>query len=236
MCQRYVKIYKWVELKEIHNSIYCNNKMLTPYQSYEFLRIVGLGKNDKNPFQTIGYKEQNFVLFDQENKPIAIAPLYSKKINGKYYVIFRGYMTSAGHLDLIYSPQFSYDDYTFLLKEIKKYYREGILQFDRIPDFSLTYKYARLEEKYEINSSTMVTIKLPTTYEEWLKSLSKSVRQNLRTAYNHLKTDGKTIKYSFYYKKKPSVEVNKDIIHLFSKRLCEHSKINSKLVETLLYG
>ena len=235
MDQRSVKIYKWKDLKTIHNQIYNNNKLLTPYQSYEFLSKIKLGKNDRNPFETFGYKEQNFVLFDEKEQPLAIAPFYSKKKNGKYNVLFRGYVSSAGHLDFIYKSNFSYDDYIYMMNEIKKYYKTGIINFDRISEKSSIYKYALQEKKFHMESSVLVTIKLPSEYDEWFSGLSKSVRQNVRTSYNRMKKDGIDFNYLLYYEEAPQGKTEKDIVKLFSRRLCDHSKINSKFVEKVLY-
>lgn len=235
MNQRSIKMYKWKDLKTIHNQIYNKNNVLTPYQSYEFLSEIKLGKNDRNPFETIGYKEQNFVLFDENMHPIAIAPFYSKKKNGKYNILFRGHISSTGHLDFIYKSNFSYDDYVYMMNEIKKYYKSGTINFDRISENSLVYKYALKEKKYHMEGSVLVTIKLPGEYEEWFSSLRKSVRQNIRTAYNRMKKDKKEYKYELYYKNAPQGKVEEDIVKLFSRRLCDHSKINSKIVEKVLY-
>ena len=63
MSMYYVKKMKWHKMVDIVKSIYNDNVFLSPYQSFDFLNTVKLGKNDKNPFITLGYVEDNFVLF-----------------------------------------------------------------------------------------------------------------------------------------------------------------------------
>lgn len=235
MSQRRIDVYKWKELKDIHEKIYRNNTMLSPYQSYEFLSIVGLGKNDKNPVNTIGYKEKNFVIFDNNGEPLAIAPLYAKKDGAGYKILLRGHITSAGHLDFIYRSDFTYEDYCFLINEIKNYYKSGTIYFDRISEHSLVYKYASKNNFFSMKPSVLVTIHLETTYDNWHKELSKHVKQNLRTSYNRLKKDEKKFDFKFYYGNTPNKTIRQDIMHLFARRLCEHSEINSTLVEKALY-
>ena len=64
---------------------------------------------------------------------------------------------------------------------------------DRVRENSLIYKYTReLFPSLEYSQSVCVAIDFKDGYEAWFSSLSKSIRQNIRTAYNHLTTDGKT--------------------------------------------
>lgn len=229
-----VKIMKWEDLKEYALSIYENNKLLSPYQSYRFLSVTGVGKVDKNPLACIGYKPYNFVLF-RGDLVVAIAPLYAKKQNGMYFSVPRGYFTSAGHLDFIYREDFSFDEYNFLINAIKQYFGKCEIKMDRVSERSLTFKYASRDKLVKLESSIMVSIDIPENYDAWYKSLSKSVRQNIRTAYNRMNTDGKVFEFKYFLYQSPDKKINSDILHLFARRLCEHSKIKSTLAEALLY-
>lgn len=232
---RHVEIIPWEALQDIADDIYEKNAYLSPYQSYHFLSIAGIGKVDKNPFACIGYKPCNFVLF-RDKKAMAIAPLYYKRVkSGTTKLLLRGHFTSAGHLDFIYREDFTKEDYDFLIKEIGKHFENCTLEMDRVSERSLTYKYAAASGAVRMVPSKMVSIPLPDTYDQWYHSLSKSVRQNIRTSYNRMNTDGKTFSFKLYYGQCPEKRVNQDILRLFARRLCQHSKIKSRLLEKYLY-
>lgn len=222
----------WKDLRGIAEQLYMDNPYLSPYQSYDFLTIVGLGRVDKNPFACWGYKPYNFVLY-RDDKPVVIAPFYCNS-GKKKKLLLRGQFTSAGHLDFIYSQDFEKSDFDFLIKYIKNFFGSCFIEMDRISERSLTCKYAKQCENTEMKTSVLVSVVLPETYDQWYLSLSKSVRQNIRTSYNRMKTDNKHFSYSLFYGQPPNKKTRADIIRLFARRLCEHSKIRSRVLEKYL--
>lgn len=235
---RKVEIEDWKNLSSIVDTIYRSNKLLSPYQSYRFLDTVGLGKKDTAPFEGMGYKPITFVLYRDES-PVCVAPYYVKKSKSattQFRIVPRGYFTSAGHLDFIYTPDYTQEDHDFLMKEIHGHFDNNVeIVFDRVSEKSSVYLYAKNNQTLKMKPSEMVTILLPDSYDAWFGSLSKSVRQNIRTSYNRLITDKKEYEFHFYtVDEKPSPDVCKDMLKLFCRRLCEHSKKSTFILKNVL--
>lgn len=231
-----VDTMRWRDLSDICNQIYKDNNYMTPFQNYEFLKISGLGRNDKNPLEALCYHEINFVLY-RSLHPIAIAPFYYKKIHSGYELKLRGALTSASPLGFLYDVSFSKEEFDFLMQNIYDFFGKKVfISFERIQERSLLYKYSldRVMSS-KIQKSISVTIPIRKNYEDWYKSLTKSVRQNIRTSYNRLNTDGKDFKFILYIDKLPLKSAQNDMMKLFSRRLCEHSYINPKILGPILY-
>lgn len=83
------------------------------------------------------------------------------------------------------------------------------------PQYRITWKninekcivYTTLKDIAEIQEPC-VSIELPTSYEQYYTSLSKHQRQNLRTAYNRLKTDNLDISFKIFDK---SAQISKSL-------------------------
>jgi hypothetical protein len=179
----------WLDLPVVWNELFSKNDSATPYQSFEFQNFTGKGKPQRRDlFRLLGIREFNLVLYS-DDRPIAIAPLLIKKQRGSYMVYMRGHFTTADHLDFIHNG-WSYEDMRFLLDYIKSKLGKVTFHFDRIPEHFVTCGYLeRYFSDAKIEKNECYAIPVPQNYDEWLGGLSKSVRQNLRTAENRLHKD-----------------------------------------------
>jgi hypothetical protein len=180
---------KWNELPHIWDELYEKSKSATPFQSYDFLTFTRKGKPyHKDLFRLFGLKEWNLVLYEN-GKAIAIAPFLIKRKNGKLTVYLRGHFTVANQLDFIYED-LSYQDFELLMDYVKKKRADASFFLDRISEKSITCAYFK---KYfaanRIEEHECYSIPITSCYEDWLKSLSKSARNNLSNRYNRLGRD-----------------------------------------------
>lgn len=185
------KVYekKWSELSAIWREFYEKNITATPFQSYEYLTFTKKGKPyRKELLRLVGVRQWNLLLCDN-GRPVAIAPLLIKKRRGRYMVVLRGHFTVANQLDFIYES-WSYDDFKFLMDYIQNKLDDVSFLLDRISEKTATCGYLkRYFADKNIAEEECFSIPITDSYEEWLKSLSRSARGNLSTYYNRMERE-----------------------------------------------
>lgn len=228
---------KWNDCEKIINQLYKDNPYLTPYQSWEYLDKTGKGFTARHPFDMLGLNSCCFVLYEDE-RPVIVAPLLVKKQNGRKQVYLRGHFTGAGNLDYIYESNLSYEHFSTLMNEMSKVLNNPKWIIDRISEKSLTFKYwKRYVNGLNVieNAEKCVEIITETTHEEWMKGLSKSVKQNVRTSYNRLNTDGRVLKTEIHFDCKIPNLVFNEMIKVASKRAVEYDKRTQKWLWKVYY-
>lgn len=228
-----VKELPFLKIKEIVDELYKDNVWLTPYQSFDYLAFTGKGFTARHPENMLFLRERNFILY-RNNIPIAVAPLLVNGLKTKV-VQLRGIYTGAGNLDLIYRQDISYEEFLFLMEEIKNEMGFAQFIFSRISQKSLICDYL---ERYvssidgvKEDDENCYEIIVPDSYDEWNKSLSKSTRQNIRTSYNRLDTDGKTIKYIYGNESTIPESIFSEIMEVAGKRASEYAHSDGKFIQ-----
>lgn len=227
-----MRLVLWENIKDICEMLYKNNNYLTPYQEYDFLNTVGIGRKETSPFCTVGYRPNTFVLY-KDSSARAVFPLYINK--QKRTIVLRGFFSIIGHLDFIYANSIEFADFEYALSFLAKQYPGYSLIIDRLSEKSLTCAYLfekgfiKEEQKY-----TCVSIPFSNGYEKWFSGLKKSFKQDIRSGYNRLRTDGRRYMFKLNLFETPKAAVSKDILRLYSKRACEHSNIKSQLVSKVV--
>lgn len=237
MSEMRVEQKSWKELKALIESIYSRNSQLTPYQSWEYLTSTGKGFTARHPLNMVGIKEKNFVLY-VDGTPKAIAPLLVKNKNSKREVFLRGHFTGAGNLDFVFLNDFTFEKFELFVREINKSLGCPVWMIDRISEKSITYSYWKnISEIYKGKATKEICVEIPcdVTYDDWYKNLSKSTKQNIRTSYNRLKTDGKNVRYKAFFNQRIPSNLFKDIMVVASKRAIEYDGRNQKWLWRLYY-
>jgi hypothetical protein len=167
-------------------------------------------------------------------------------ILGFFYVTktFRGNMINFGHLlgpsdyfDLVHSPRIATDQFQALIKQIQIDFKARAIRFSYLKETSKFYQAIAQMPTVVSFRSPCVGVSLPADYEVYFASLSKSVRQNIRTAYNRLKKNGLQFHLEIYGKSdSPQIpwEILKQLYQLrhgFKKKYWK-----SKLYHWLNYG
>ena len=216
---------KWTELKAVWEPLYDGNTRATPFQAYDFLNFTGKGKPQrKDLFRLFGLKEHNFVLY-ADGEPIAVAPLLVKKKAGIKTAYLRGHFTTANVLDLIYS-ELSYDDFAFLMDEIRRALGKVRFFFDRVPDFSPVSEHLkRYFATGDMETHECFSIPVPRSYEEWSGGLKKSARHNLRTCSNRIERDGAAVSFEILRGEPVKKELCEKLMFVYADRFMIKNKL-----------
>lgn len=168
------------ELKNVWQQFYDGNCCLYPYSSFDYNRIY----NGVYKYKTSNWlaKSKN-ICYCSNGIVKVIMPLAIKKNVIRLFAE----NTSAGHIDFIYDSSVDrYDmDNVFLL--LKECYKGFVLRLKNVNEKSLVAKYILdgcVCDFKVTKKQPCVNIVFYDDYSQYYKGLTKSVRQNLRTAYN----------------------------------------------------
>lgn len=195
----------WRETEAVWHQLFNNSGSASPFQSYDFLTFTGKGKPYRTDlFRLVGLKELNLILY-RDGEPIAVAALLFKKKKKRHMCYMRGHFTGANYLDFVYHRGLTYEDFRFLMDGIKGMLGDVSFQFDRIPGDALTCQYMKLYFASDrIVPYECAYIPLTQSYDDWLQSLRKSVRQSMKNRCNRMERDH--IEWSVDYFRGPSVD------------------------------
>lgn len=186
---------------------------VTPYLYFDFMKYVW--------WQTKWFTKSRPVIYyavDDNDKIVMIAPM---KVN-----IFNGRVDTLGNILMCDVTDFLYENQ--LCEELRK---ECVLKLrafigrtfylSRLNSESETLKYLEAYSSL-VASHECVDIIMASDYETYFKQLSKSVRQNVRTAYNRMQKDGVDFEFHCYVggKKIPD-SIKKDTKRCYWKRQME---------------
>lgn len=181
---------EWQELE--------GGKDMTYFQTYDWNKLlIPYLKKDNLLHENIYALIRN-----QYKLPVLIAPLWVLKYSvypnferrGIYFIGRSGW---PDYLNLIYR-EFDANAFDFLLSELKKKYGIGLFCPQLLKEETDLYEYLQKDSRIKVDyDSICVELALQDDFEVYHKSLSKSVRQNIRTAFNRLEKDGKEIRFVF---------------------------------------
>lgn len=180
----YKKYYNIVSLKRDWLELEKKGSCSSPFQTYGFMQRAWLYFY---PYYLKNKYIPEFYSFYVEGKCVMIVPLV-RYINQQRAQIF-GYVNGFNYTDIVVSePQYIDEAFRLLKSEI------DVLECYRVLESS------SLWNRYKGTISKDVAIKnvsigFGDDYGLYVKSLSKSTRQNLRTAYNRMNTDGKALDF-----------------------------------------
>lgn len=206
---------------------------VSPYIRYDFQRLFSRCERLK-----MWKKRQRAAIFVfySENKPIAILPMKTGKCGSRRVLYFLADRTIVGELDGIFSPDLSEEQFTECMEIFCEAVRGDQIVFNKLSEHSRLYQYfCERAEKTEI---VCVNIPFAEGYEPYYHALRKSVRQNIRTAYNRLNTDGKSLTFVYVEGKRipHDLQTGFQTIHLercsergYGSRMTESDMRRSKL-------
>lgn len=158
----------------------------------------------------------------EDGETLMILPVCKYRGTKRYCSIgkFNGFQV----YDFIYAqkmtPEKMRQCLSFVLKELSI---EKISLFNVSPDsvlFTCLNASEKLLDGYQVNliSNENVSIDTELDYDTWHSRLSKSTRQNLRTAYNRMNTDGVAMRFEIGRGEKIKSNVLDEFIELYCKR------------------
>lgn len=169
-------------IKEKWKKFYNNNQSTTPLQSYELFEEHF--KNSRNILKTYNEKLEIFEVIDKKQTKL-IMPLIKK--GGKYISA-----DTLDYYDIIYDKNESDEKLLEAVVAVKQFINSKVW-FNRVNENSKLYALLKNQNIEIINTVECAKIDIPDDYDTYYCSLSKSTRQNIRTAYNRLNKDFENI-------------------------------------------
>lgn len=170
---------------------------MTMFQSYPWFQMLQKKyiPQDTNKFESV------FAVVESEDKPCMIAPLWIVKktfrILNQKGVYLLGRRSFSDYLNFVYHD-FDGEAFDFLLNDLSEKYGVKYVTIEDIRESTSLYRHVLNNYKVYINKERpCVRLVLPSSVEEYNHLLSKNSRQNIRTANNRLKKDGKELIYNF---------------------------------------
>lgn len=170
---------------------------MTYFQRYEWYKMLaGLNVNKKSKsFKNV------IVEVLRDGKSVLIVPLWIvQKDFGKYnhrgiYFFARGQWSD--YQNFIYD-KFDPEAVNILLNDVTQKYNVRNFIFEDVPKGTKLFDY--INSKYthlESEGNVCVELNIPSDLDSYHKMLSKSVRQNIRTAFNRAEKDGVLLTFNF---------------------------------------
>ncbi len=158
--------------------------LLSPFTYYDYMKHIFRQTKLSSP----SYTPLIACVESETEELLMIAPIKRQWISGKVKML--GDIQGSAHADFLFRKGLSQENIEncirLFIKEVGKKYK-----LKRLLDSSPLYKF--LNEKVEkayAGKTTCVTLKFQDDADAHIKSLSSSVRQNIRTAYNRMRRDG----------------------------------------------
>lgn len=164
---------------------------------------------------------------DSYGKILMIAPLKKNIFKNTYKMLCD--IQGCGMSDFLFSPTSDTLQRTQCIDSLfEKIGAKTTLRRVNQKGFLNQYLEERPELTNKKEKEACVSIKLPHSFEEHFTSLSPSVRQNIRTAYNRMKRDHKMYDIQIYDgNNKPSSTKKTEIMNLYLQRLFSKYKKNN---------
>lgn len=170
---------------------------MTLFQSYQWFQMLSdcYVPMDTREFESI------YAVVKLDNTPCMIAPLWIVKktfriLNTKGAYLL-GRRSFSDYLNFVYQ-HFDGSAFDYLLNDLSKKYGIKYFTFENFRESTSAYVYIVKNYKICRNSEyPSVGLNLPSSIDGYHKMLSKNSRQNLRTANNRLKKDGRSLVFNF---------------------------------------
>lgn len=203
---------------------------MTAFQSYDWykgLQPLYAKERTKNLF-----RKWRYILLLRDSQPVLIAPLeiksfgigyknYGSAVRGVYFI---GRMGFTDYLNFIYDS-FDPRAVNTLLAYVADKYRQSRFCFDRMLESSECHRYLSevfSAEKEPVHCAALV---FPDSFDTYKTSLSKSTRQNIRTAINRANKNGITLRHELIFDEGEDV---KEILLRLCNQRSKKKNANSK--------
>ena len=158
-----------------------------------------------------------------------IIPLCKTLFQNKYESL--GNFNGLPFYDFVYSGAISEEQLICYVRSFLEYLKGSYVYIHKMDERGFTYqalqKNGLCSERTQEN---YVNIAFGNSYEEYFNGLSKNARQNIRKAYNHLKTDLLNMKFKIIYGEKIQQKLLNESIDIYCDRhLSRYHEKTSKL-------
>lgn len=184
-----IKYYNKLTSIEPDWRILYNKSSLTYFCSAEWHKVV-LSFLKKSALTKRLLKIQYFSVQNEKNQVIVAGFFFVNRYGKNKKLQFSHILGPSDYYDFVYQQ----DDLTFaavkdIMSTIQKKYNAASLSVSMVKESSSIASYLLQNDKALKTQLPAAAIHLEENYEQYLQALSKSVKQNIRTAYNRLKRD-----------------------------------------------
>ena len=204
------------------------------YQSY---RVNAAVKRRMLIYSLSGRYSVRYVEVLEDGQTQLILPVCKYHGSNRYCSIgqFNGYQV----YDFIYACEMTPEKMGEYLVFVLRKLQIDHISLRNVSESSVLYKYLCTSKEpvagYRVTceGNDNVCIDTELSYELWHSKLSKSVRQNLRTAYNRMKTDGVSMRFEIKRGEKMKSSLLDEIIALYCKRHSERYQVETSPLKKL---
>lgn len=207
--------HNFKSIKDIWSRLYALTPEVSPFLAPEAFEIA---YRYFYPYYIIERHFPTLCIFKEDDRVVAIAPLLRCR-DGVYrlFVAYNGF-NECGML---------YEDSSVLPECISLLLKQfGSIEFQKIDERSPLVNFAR----NNVTVSNNVAIHFGNNYDDWFKSLSSSVRQNIRTAYNRLNKDNLALETRIVTDRNDGYPLN-HIIDLYCRRHNERYGVKTSVLK-----
>ncbi len=213
-------------IKLLWEKLYENNPMLSWFQSYAWNESL-----EKKFYAGRKIRYRKCTLVYEVMDESLIAPIVIDKAN--HTVEFLGERESSDYLSLIFDADIQADKLTKYLLLLQEKYAGYRIKFSRINQKSILCDVLK-NAGFSCEERECVYVDTNTETESFYDSLSKSTRQNYRTAVNRMKKDGHTCEVYHSCDKLTEEKLEKFLgIYQSRRKYCDEVGIKSKLIGNL---
>lgn len=186
---------------EKHWRVLENGRDMTAFQQYGWYKIIN-GSYREEKAKRI-FRKWLYLLVTDNEKPLMIAPvqlvragIYFKGAGIRRGVYIIGRRTYSDYLNFIYKS-FEPEAFNMITDYLKRRYHTSFYQLEQVLKATELYSHIHSSYRAESHEIENVSVFLPESFEQYSKMLSKSSRQNIRTAINRAAKNGLNFKYEF---------------------------------------
>lgn len=203
---------------------------MTAFQSYTWYDGINALHNRERTKNL--FRRWRYIVVRKGELPLLIAPLEIKRCGFGYKnygaaprgVYFIGRMGHTDYLNFVYD-RFDPDAAAAMLEYVAEKYRQKRVCFDRMLENTESYRYLCRTYAVKQSPEQCAALMLPESFEEYRTSLSKSTRQNIRTAVNRAKRNGLELVHELVLDEGDDL---KEELLLLSRQRDKKKKANSK--------
>jgi hypothetical protein len=135
-------------------------------------------------------KLQYFSVKSIDSQIAVIGFFFVNRYGAKKNIQFSHILGPSDYYDFVYNTNnMSFTDLKEIIKSIQSDYNATRVSISMVKEDSIVANTLLNDDRISKIKLPAVAIKLEENYDQYLQSLSKSVKQNIRTAYNRLKRD-----------------------------------------------
>lgn len=208
-----VSLFKWKSIKDEYVNAFRAGSNFSPFVSPIFIKCTLKHK--------MFFSKSRFKHFVVAKGIFQNGVVYAPLLVDKSTISLLGDYTSASYTSFVFSRNIKSDDLSIFVDELCKLFKKDFV-FEKIMPSNSTYDSLNLTK-----GTLCMKVDFGSDFTDYFNSLTKSVRQNYRTAINRINREGKRFSIRFFINEKIPRNYKKRLLSLYVKR-SKHWDDNNK--------